>query len=75
MPITATIDRFEGEIAVLILEPEQTVVKVSRADLPDEAGWGDVVRLEGWIDREETGRRRSDAKKQIERLKWRNNQY
>lgn len=56
MPITATIDRFEEEMAVLLLGPDQTVVNVPRSDLPQDATQGDVVRLEVYIDREETAR-------------------
>lgn len=72
MPITATIDRFEEDIAVLVVEPECTVVNVPRSDLPKEIRQGDVVRLEGSVDKEETNRRRSEAQEQIERLKRRN---
>lgn len=54
MPITATIDRFEGDIAVLEVEPERTKANVPRSDLPQDAAQGDVVRLEGTVDREET---------------------
>ena len=71
MSITATIDRFEGEIAVLLVGPEQTVVNVPRSDLPEDAGQGDVVRLEGTVDREETKRRRAEIREKIERLKRR----
>ena len=69
MPITATIDRFEGEMAVLLVGPEQTPVNVPRSDLPEGASQGDVVRLEGYVDREETERRRAEIKEKIERLK------
>lgn len=71
MPITATIDRFEGEVAVLLVGPEQTPVNVSRSDLPEGASQGDVVRLEGYVDREETDRRREEIKEKIEHLKRR----
>lgn len=74
MPITATIDRFEGEMAVLLVGPEQTVVNVPRSDLPADANQGDVVRLEGTVDREGTERRRTEIRKKIERLKRRDNQ-
>ena len=72
MPITATIDRFEGEMAVLLVGPEQTVVNVPRSDLPEDARQGDVVRLEGAVDREQTERRRTEIREKIERLKRRN---
>ncbi len=71
MPLTATIDRFEGEIAVLLVEPEQTPVNVPRSDLPEDVSQGDVVRLEGSIDREETERHRAEVQDKIERLKRR----
>lgn len=71
MPITATIDRFEGDIAVLEVEPERMKVNVPRSDLPEDAKQGDVVRLEGTVDLEETERRRSEIQEQIERLKRR----
>ena len=74
MPITATIDRFEGEVAVLLVGPEQTVVNVPRSDLPENAGQGDVLRLEATIDREETERRRESIQGKIERLKRRGGQ-
>ena len=69
MTITATIDRFEKDLAVLVVEPEQTVVNVPRSDLPQGASQGDVVRLEGTVDREETDRRRAEVQDQIARLK------
>ena len=72
MAITATIDRFEGEIAVLLIGPEQTPVNVPRTELPEEAEQGDVVRLEGSVEREETERRRAEVEERIERLKQRN---
>lgn len=71
MTVTATIDRLEGDIVVLIVEPEQTVVNVPRAELPEDAEQGDVVRLEGSVDQEETERRRLETQKRIERLKQR----
>jgi hypothetical protein len=49
MVITATIDRFEGEIAVLLVGEEESPVNVSRYDLPDGAwsapGWPATVYL------------------------------
>lgn len=71
MAITATVDRFEGEMAVLLVGPEQTVVNVPRSDLPEDAGQGDVVRLEGTVDPEETERRREKIREKIEHLKRR----
>ncbi len=74
MPITATIDRFEGEVAVLLVGEEQTPVNVPRSDLPDGAKQGDVLRLEATIDREETESRRESIQEKIERLKRRGGQ-
>lgn len=74
MPIKATIDRFEEEVAVLLVGPEQTPVNVSRSDLPEGAFQGYVVRLEGYVDREETERRRAEIREKIERLKRRGKQ-
>jgi hypothetical protein len=58
MGITAIIDRFEGDIAVLLLGDEGTVVNVHRSHLPPEAVQGHVLRLELSIDYEETDKRR-----------------
>lgn len=74
MGITATIDRFEGEVAVLLVGPEQTPVNIPRSDLPEGAEQGDVLRLEVTIDREETERRRESIQEKIERLKRRSEQ-
>jgi hypothetical protein len=71
MTITATVDRFEGDVAVLLFEGGKTVVNVSRSDLPERVEQGDVIRLEAVIDREETRRRREDVRAKIERLKRR----
>ena len=69
MAITATIDRFEGEVAVLLVGDKETVVNVNRSDLPPEARRGDVLRLEATVDHEETERRRESVRAKIERLK------
>lgn len=71
MAITATIDRFEGEMAVLLVGGEESPVNVPRSDLPDGAKQGDVLRLEASIDCEETERRRQSVQEKIERLKRR----
>lgn len=71
MAITATIDRFEGDVAVLLVGEEETQVDVPRSDLPPEANQGDVLRLEVTIDHEETERRRESVQEKIERLKRR----
>jgi hypothetical protein len=71
MAITATIDRFEGDVAVLLVGNEETVVNVHRSDLPPKAQQGDVLRLEATVDREVTGRRREEVREKIEQLKRR----
>jgi hypothetical protein len=71
MAITATIDRFEGDVAVLLVGDEGTVVNVNRSDLPTEVRQGDVLRLEATVDHEETERRRESVRGKIERLKRR----
>ncbi len=71
MAITATIDRFEEEMALLVVGEEQAVINVPRSYLPQGAGQGDVLRLEATLDREETNRRREDVRRKIERLKRR----
>ncbi len=71
MAITATVDRFEGDLAVLLMGDRETVVNVHRSDLPPEVRQGDVLRLEVTIDREATEQRREEVRKKIERLKRR----
>lgn len=69
MKITATIDRFEGDLAVLI-EDSQTGREGPKADverslLPEEARAGDVLALScslGGGDRETVRRALSDAR-------------
>ena len=69
MAITATIDRFEGDVAVLLVGDEETVVNIHRSYLPSEAKQGDVLKLEVLVDREETQRRRESVRAKIERLR------
>ena len=71
MTITATIDRFEGEVAVLVVGEEEIPVNVYCSDQPEGAEQRDVLRLEATIDREETERRRESIQEKIERLKRR----
>jgi hypothetical protein len=71
MVITATIDRFEGDVVVLLVGEEETVVNIHRSYLPSEAKQGDVLRLEAIVDWEETERRRESVRAKIERLKRR----
>ncbi|MGF1472937.1 MAG: DUF3006 domain-containing protein [Rubrobacteraceae bacterium] len=74
MALTATVDRFEGErgeVAVLLVEPEQSPANVPRSNLPQEVSQGDVLRLQVRIDKEETEVRRQEIRERIERLKQR----
>lgn len=73
MPITATLDRFEGEsgeLAVLVVEPGRIVLNVPRSHL-QRSEPGRRVYREGRVDREETDRRREEVGEKIERLKRR----
>jgi Protein of unknown function (DUF3006) len=47
MAITATVERFEGDLAVLLVVDQETVVNVHRSDLPLEVRRGGVLRLGG----------------------------
>lgn len=71
MAIRASIDRFEGEVAVLLVGEEGTPVNVPRSDLPEDAEQGDVLRLEAVIERGETEEWRESIRERIERLKRR----
>ncbi|MFB5660458.1 DUF3006 domain-containing protein [Alteribacillus sp. HJP-4] len=73
-----TLDRFEGEIAVLLPAGKEAERKtVSRSQLPDGVQEGDVLEVE-WgddcslknavIDKEETEKRKGRAKALLEKL-------
>jgi hypothetical protein len=65
-PRRATVDRFEGEVAVLVVEGQQ--VTRPRAELPPEAREGDVVDLEsGRVDVEATEALRQQVREARER--------
>ena len=41
-----TVDRFEGEVAVLLLRKDENIVKdVKRSELPDEVKEGDILDI------------------------------
>ena len=71
MAIQAMIDRFEGDLAVLLVGEEGTAVNVPRSDLPGDVRQGDVLRLEVVVDRESTEGARENIQEKIERLKRR----
>lgn len=56
-----SIDRFEGDWAILIADESGEGIQISRAELPSDAGEGSLLRLENgiWIyDAEATAQRR-----------------
>jgi len=62
---TYTIDRFEGDLAMLETDSRQ-IVEIPRSALPAGAKEGDVVREEDgrfWIDKEETARLREQTRR------------
>jgi aspartate/methionine/tyrosine aminotransferase len=67
----ATVDRFEEELAVLIIDGRQ--VLRPRAELPAEAREGDVIDLEtGSVDREATETLREqvrEARRRVQKKK------
>ncbi|MCI0573116.1 MAG: DUF3006 domain-containing protein [Myxococcaceae bacterium] len=66
----ATIDRFEDDIAVLLVEGRE--LHCARAELPDDAREGDVVDLEaGVVDHEATEQLRSEVRDARERARGR----
>jgi len=62
------IDRFEGNWAVLEL-PDGTTFNFPRSLLPSEAKEGDVLKFDVSVDREETEKRRKQARKLLDELK------
>ena len=65
-----TVDRFEGDFAVLEDE-NRTMKDVPRGALPEEAKEGDVlIFAEGSysLDSEETARRKEDVRERLQRL-------
>lgn len=65
-PRRATVDRLEGEVAVLVVEGQQ--VTRPRAELPPEVREGDVVDLEtGQVDVEATQALRQQVREARER--------
>lgn len=57
--LKATIDRFEGDYAVVEME-DKTMVNTPKCLIP-ESQEGDIIRIE--IDKDETERRKKDIKK------------
>lgn len=67
--LRAVIDRFEGDLAVLLVGDEEYRLDVPRRFLPAGVREGDVLVL-GWkIDRRETEARRERIRNLIEQLR------
>ena len=68
--IQAVVDRFEGDR--IILELDDGILTVNRADAPPMLAEGNVVWLENGrivsVDTEETARREAAARRRFERL-------
>lgn len=62
------IDRFEGDIAILV---NDITLNLPRSILPKEAREGDVISIEIKIDREETERLRKEVEDKLKSLKGR----
>jgi hypothetical protein len=65
-----TIDRFEGDFAVLE-KPDRTMMNVKRSQLPAGAKEGDVLSMEGdkiTIDAAETAKRKKEIKDLMKEL-------
>lgn len=60
------IDRFEGDIAVLV---NDITLNIPRSILPKDAKEGDVIVLEIKVDREETDRLRKEVEDKLKYLK------
>jgi hypothetical protein len=73
----AVIDRFEGDLAVLILEGSQARVNVPRASLPKKSQEGSWLQVEiedgevrkALLDEAETARTRQRIDEKLERLR------
>lgn len=69
MRLRAVIDRFEGDLAVVLVGDEEYRLDVPRRFLPPGAREGDVLAL-GWeIDRRETEARRERVRGLIDELR------
>lgn len=70
----ATVDRFEGDFVVV--ETDDGMVNIPRANAPQMLGEGMVVELEGdrivRVDHEETERREEELRRRFERILGKN---
>jgi hypothetical protein len=67
--LRAVIDRFEGDLAVLLVGDEEYVLQVPRRFLPPGAREGDVLVLRWKVDRQETEARRERVRRLIEEMR------
>lgn len=59
--ISAYLDRFEGNLAVLLLGEEEKKVNFPKSFLPEEAGEGDYLKIEISRDEEKTAEAEAEA--------------
>ncbi len=71
MRLRAVIDRFEGDLAVVLVGDEEYRLDVPRRFLPPGAREGDVLVLRWEVDRRETEARRKGVVQLIDELKER----
>lgn len=65
----AVVDRFEGELAVLLVGEEEFQVDWPRKYLPEDVQEGSILRFDFTVDHDETERVREKMRRRIERLK------
>ncbi len=65
----AVIDRFEGDIAVVLLGDREWRVDLPVSMLPEAAAEGDVLEISMEIDRDEAERTRDSMRERIDRLR------
>lgn len=68
-PLAATVDRFENDLAVILVGPKEIRLYVPRIHLPAGVREGDVLNMTFSVDRRATGARRKAVKALIRRLK------
>ena len=59
--ISAYLDRFEGNLAVLLLGEEEKKVNFPKSFLPEDAGEGDYLKIEISRDEEKTAEAEAEA--------------
>lgn len=69
----AVIDRFEGEMAVLLCGDNEIKVEIPRVLLPSAAVEGDILKMSFEIDKIATSRRREKIERLLRKLQENNN--